>query len=229
LFLTHYSTRFNKVAFDARIDSDDLAHKVIDVIEAFLNAGAFLHVAGSGDSNPLDSMKDITTSHAWGFSILMCGARLLYFFRWLEIYREKETTESLGTSFQSMFEKLISAIFFFVAAVFSNSAWVGEISSKTAVTLWALTFFIERFTAIMLFIPCLRVYLPKSRRIPMHIPYMLHRFGEWVMLMIGESILSLVVGAKLDPTPTFYVVFCCGFATATFLQFIYYSTQVEFF
>lgn len=220
--------RFNKVSFDSRIDTDDLAHKVVDITEAFMIAGAFLHVAGTGDgSSPLDSMKDITTSHAWGFSILMAGTRLLHMFRWIEIYIEKETKEALGTSLQSVIEKFIAFLCFCTAAFCSNSKWVGDITSNTAMLFWAISFLVERFTALMMFIPWVRDLLPKSRRIPMHIPYTLHRFGEWVMLMIGESILSLVVGASLDPTPTFYIVFCCGFATATFLQFIFYSTQVD--
>jgi hypothetical protein len=53
---------------------------------------------------------------------------------------------------------------------------------------------------------------------PMHIVYSLHRYGEWIMLMIGESMLSLVVGVRLDDTLTFYVVFTCGFISAAALQ-----------
>jgi len=54
---------------------------------------------------------------------------------------------------------------------------------------------------------------------------MQHRYGEWIMLMIGESMLSLVVGVRLADTPSFYVVFACGFFSAAALQFLHYSTQ----
>ncbi len=45
------------------------------------------------------------------------------------------------------------------------------------------------------------------------------------MLLIGESILSLIVGVELTPTPRFYAIFVGGFIAATCLQFIFYSTQ----
>lgn len=121
-------------------------------------------------------MKDIKTSHAYGFSILMAGSRLLHFIRWVEIYYERETTEAISTSLQNIIEKFLSFIVFSIASIFSNTSYVGNISSNIALCFWGLSFLIERFTALMLFIPFMRLHcLPKSRRIPMHIPYTLHR------------------------------------------------------
>ena len=59
----------------------------------------------------------------------------------------------------------------------------------------------------------------------MHVSFTIHRLGEWTMLLIGESILSLVVGVALQATRRFYVVFFSGFLSATCLSFVFYSTQ----
>ena len=40
---------------------------------------------------PLDEMKDLKTSQAWGFSVMMASVRLAHFARWIEVYIEKET------------------------------------------------------------------------------------------------------------------------------------------
>jgi hypothetical protein len=58
---------------------------------------------------------------------------------------------------------------------------------------------------------------PSRRPPPLHVGYMTHRYGEWVMLHLGEGVLSLLV-VPFTPAPTFYATFACGFVTMFGLQ-----------
>ena len=65
----------------------------------------------------------------------------------------------------------------------------------------------------------------RDHTMPMHISYCLHRFGEWTMLMIGETILGLIVGTPLFSSFRFYFVFTCGFLIAASLQLLHSMEQ----
>ena len=48
----------------------------------------------------------------------------------------------------------------------------------------------------------------KNYSVPMNIDYAIHRYGEWTMLMLGESVLSLLVSLYCTmPTPFFHLLF----------------------
>ena len=45
--------------------------------------------------------------------------------------------------------------------------------------------------------------------VPYNVEMMIHRYGEWVLLMIGEGILSLLI-VETTPTLSHYIVMTCG-------------------
>ena len=51
-------------------------------------------------------------------------------------------------------------------------------------------------------------------RVPLNLEYTLHRLAEFVMLMLGESILSLLIAPQSKGWP-YYVTFYCGIVTVT--------------
>ena len=55
----------------------------------------------------------------------------------------------------------------------------------------------------------------------MNLEFMLHRLGEWVMLMLGESVLSLLIAPQSNGTFYFYT----GVAAVTMLQYLFFRTQ----
>lgn len=65
----------------------------------------------------------------------------------------------------------------------------------------------------------------KEITIPMNINYCIHRYGEWTMLMLGESILSLLIvdvtGNGVDSYATFYV----GILSVILLQYLHFRSQ----
>ena len=129
LFFSLMQSWQNKIHYDSRVSSDaDLFHKIFDVVEAMTIAGAALHISGKSGSGatPLAEMNDLATSHAWGFSMLMCASRCMMALRWTEVYFEKETKGS--TRFGSIFmkQKVVAALIYGAATVLSNSSWLGE-------------------------------------------------------------------------------------------------------
>ena len=60
--------------------------------------------------------------------------------------------------------------------------------------------------------------------VPMNIDYATHRYGEWTMLMLGESVLSLlIVGARQDND--YYQTFYCGIVSISLGQYLHYQSQ----
>jgi hypothetical protein len=59
--------------------------------------------------------------------------------------------------------------------------------------------------------------------IPINIDFSIHRHGEWTMLLLGESVLSLLIvdGVGRD----FYMTFYCGIVTVVLLQFLHFRSQ----
>jgi hypothetical protein len=58
----------------------------------------------------------------------------------------------------------------------------------------------------------------------MHIEYAIHRYGEWTMLMLGESILSLLIVDVVD-SQDYYGVFFAGVIALIFLQYVHFRSQ----
>jgi Bacterial low temperature requirement A protein (LtrA) len=57
----------------------------------------------------------------------------------------------------------------------------------------------------------------------MNIDFCIHRHGEWIMLVLGESVLSLLIvdGFARD----WFMVFYCGVVTVILLQYLHFRSQ----
>ena len=61
--------------------------------------------------------------------------------------------------------------------------------------------------------------------IPMNIGFMIHRMGEWTMLMLGESIFSLVIVDVPNENRDFFSTFYCGILTVVLLCYLHFQSQ----
>ena len=58
----------------------------------------------------------------------------------------------------------------------------------------------------------------------MNIDYAIHRYGEWTMLMLGETVLSLlIVGVKEEPD--YYKTFYSGIISISLLEYMHFRSQ----
>lgn len=64
----------------------------------------------------------------------------------------------------------------------------------------------------------------RTGTVPMNIDYCIHRYGEWTMLMLGETVLSLlIVGVYQDAD--FYKIVYSGVISISLLQIIHFRSQ----
>jgi hypothetical protein len=69
----------------------------------------------------------------------------------------------------------------------------------------------------------------KDRRVPpIHLDYAIERYGEWVMYMLGASVLNLVLveNENTEHNQAYYSVFFAGFLLAEFILNMYYQPEV---
>ena len=59
---------------------------------------------------------------------------------------------------------------------------------------------------------------------PHNIDYLIHRYGEWVMLMIGESVLSLLIVETVE-TKDYYIIALVGVLTVILIQTLKFESE----
>jgi len=64
----------------------------------------------------------------------------------------------------------------------------------------------------------------REKFVPNNVDYMIHRFGEWIMLMIGESVLSLLVVETVE-TPEYYMIEIFGIFTVILIQMLKFESE----
>ena len=55
-------------------------------------------------------------------------------------------------------------------------------------------------------------------------PVCIHRLGEWTMLLLGESILSLLI-VETSLSKNYYITFYCGIVSVILLQYLHFRSQ----
>jgi hypothetical protein len=58
----------------------------------------------------------------------------------------------------------------------------------------------------------------------MNINYTIHRYGEWIMLMLGESVLSLMI-VDLSGSNDYVVTFYAGIISVILLEYLHFRSQ----
>jgi hypothetical protein len=69
----------------------------------------------------------------------------------------------------------------------------------------------------------------KEHAVPVNVGFFLHRAGEWIMLMLGESVVSLLIVdapyTTKEETRKFFTSFYCGLLTVVLLQYLHFLSQ----
>jgi hypothetical protein len=59
----------------------------------------------------------------------------------------------------------------------------------------------------------------------MNVDFAIHRYAEWTMLMLGESILSLLIVDVEHEDTNYFATFYCGLLTVIFLQYLHFRSM----
>ena len=64
-----------------------------------------------------------------------------------------------------------------------------------------------------------------AKVVPMNVDFAIHRFAEWTMLMLGESILSLLIVDVPNEDSSYFATFYFGLLTVMFLQYLHFRSM----
>jgi len=64
----------------------------------------------------------------------------------------------------------------------------------------------------------------KKFTIPLNVEFVIHRNGEWIMLMLGAGILNLLI-VDVSAASDYYVTFYCGILSVVLLQYLHFRSQ----
>jgi hypothetical protein len=65
--------------------------------------------------------------------------------------------------------------------------------------------------------------LGRRKTVPINVDFAIHRYGEWIMLMLGESVLSLLIVEVVD-TAEYYKAFIGGILSITLGQYLHFHS-----
>ena len=66
----------------------------------------------------------------------------------------------------------------------------------------------------------------KSLTIPINVDFTIHRYGEWVLLMLGSAILSMLI-VEVSDSADYYATFFSGILSIVMLQFLHFRSQPQ--
>lgn len=233
---------YEKLLYDARYQPDDnLFHRSMEILHLCVLGTSVQHI------QPVEIMRD--TVHSPN-TFIFCLALLLDALWLIHLYDDVRQNveggpEAKCDAANELRRKPISVAcyalatavsgwdYFFVAATthsedgggggnvwpayFLLAAFVGE----TMVFTW-INYFV--------LIPR-RVQSHKQVMVPVNIEFVIHRFGEWIMLMLGESVLSLLTleqkgdAKKGEDSVRYAVSFYSGLLTVTFFQYLFFRSK----
>ena len=165
------------------------------------------------------------------FASALCVESWSQLLRYKDVYHnviggEEAVHEAQADSLRKFFVSLC----FLAAAIIAGFDYFGKPSTQATndlpVILCGLSYLVERLQT------CLQTFylIPKSGkefydvRVPMNLEFALHRLGEWVMLMLGETVLSLLI-APQSKGARYYLTFYTGITAVTLLQYLFFRSQ----
>jgi len=239
-----------KLMYDCRFELVDHAHRVYEMIRLFFLAFAILHIKSiaklSDESSPVSLCFSIGI---FGESCMVMLKYVEVYFKgkgskgkesdaikptavFIVIYSE-------GVRFiSSLTAVIVSAVFYvkenseghkkdqdhyrvLASNAIDPSVWVrGDFPIMIL-----LVGFIVSLTIMQIRIYCAPPFeITKKTSIPMNLDFVIHRHGEWILLMLGESILSLLI-VEVKESTQYYVVFFFGVATVILIQHLHFQSQ----
>jgi hypothetical protein len=190
LFTTMYECWALKLQYATRFNSTDVLHKFVDIGEALIVAMAAAQLS--------ETVAGLEDHHSYQLKAF-CATKLLHqvFFivRWgeLAVFGSKKRAKTQGVI---MMKELSLGCLPLIAAV------VTAFLNYPAALVCGLLLLVSLSQVLVeLYRTCTdQRYYIKERTVPIHVEYLVHRYGEWSMLLLGEGVFSLIlVGLTTEP------------------------------
>jgi low temperature requirement protein LtrA len=219
-----------KTIYDARFGlPNDVVHPVFEVFQLCALATAVLHIKPTDQmSHPADNHETFMFCLANFFGTLhsiIFNAEIKYI--WVDGVEEAakhQAGKDLGHNVVTM---LINA----AAAVYAGLLYYTDIGTHDVVYHGPMIIMIVGWLTKPFILYFFYVHFAhddfKRFSVPINIGFVIHRMGEWTMLMLGESVLSLLIVNDVSDyaQANFYTVFYLGIVSVTLLQILYFKSQ----
>ena len=191
---------------------------------------------GSGDFlifTPVDQLRRNVDGCAFGFSILLGMNTLLYVARWSEILFDPAASAGAKklARFSTLAYTAVAGVFFAAAALCfvagpgggADDGYDDETVSACMLIWFGANVTLLGSLAFWVWIMGKKtVEEAHSQSVPMCVTYLIVRVGEWTMVMLGETVLSLL-GVPLKSNVMVYLMFTCSMLIAGNIQFQGYT------
>lgn len=187
--------------------------------------------AGSGNYDtytPVQQMQQNIYGRCFGFTLCIALNNLLYIFKWMEIITDPNASPGAVTISRHQAGAYMGVCF--ITCIAARLAHHGtsdkEGVGKYVMYLWMFgnVAYIGSFYYWVMFLHGRKQQgRLATSGVPMNVSYVIHRVGEFCMLMIGETVLSLLV-VMMEKTTKSYLMFGTGMLIACNLHFHHFST-----
>lgn len=220
----------NKMYFDARfVHEDDLYHRLYSLAVLVVLATAVLHIRPVNYLSRPDAFISMFV-----LSLCLVIERVLAVTRSVEIYwfGLGQTSVLRQVAIRDIRSMVLSGSFYLAAAIVSGLEYYGNSNNSGSGSgaralaaaetttygtteptnipiILVLVGFVGNYVLFSLFVI---FCFPgggrhKDTNVPMNVDFALHRNGEWIMLMLGESIFSLLIVDVPNETTEFHITF----------------------
>jgi hypothetical protein len=211
LFVAIYFTLemawFLKLFFDSRFQGDDFIHRLWQI-------GLGCMVALAANAINYQQMMNVVTENALTFSCCMLVYVLLDTLPYFEMARYKEQNVKMF-AVMSIRDRFTMSLFLagsVISSALQAPIWVTSL-------LWFL--FAIYFRSILLLRSTMK-WLNRDKTVPMHIDFVIHRTGEYAMLMLGESIISIII-VGIKATPNFIATYFLSYFLVSGLSLLIFG------
>lgn len=218
-----------KVGYDARYAPDDnLFHRGFELVHILVLGTIIQHV------RPVEEMSNTrgdSTTAVFAFSLT--AEAFLGVYRYYDVFQNGiGGPESKRQALFDMRQRGLSSLLFLSAAIWATLDFQGEEATPNVnhgpILLCMVSFFaqnvhlnLERFVLIG------PGRSHKELFVPLNLEFTCHRLGEWIMLMLGESVLALLIVEESNNHVRYYSTFYAGIITVTLFQYLYFRSQPD--
>jgi len=213
-----YSAWYSRLSFDAMLEFGDNFHKFVFLLQGLLLGLAAHQLTSASD------LESFETGNAYGFAACMLIQHLIIFSIWFEIYLFENKENVWRYAFFGMSLELIPVLFFTTSIIMIAN----NVRFKWVALVWFFSYVVSRACVQVI---VLQGKLKRENSIPWDVAYVITRWGQFTMLMLGEGVLQIIiiVGDSVDVlaprvSPSHVAVFFLSFVLLGLLQLLHFTT-----
>lgn len=224
----------------------DYSHRLFEVIRFLFLSTAILHIT------PIEDMSDATSAECLTFTVAIFMESIMHLILSCELYfkakgdRDSIRNHTVDTVYMRLLPMstvylaaAIIAIVLFVQSNTNDSKYSRLLVSPesenygSSIPIWKLSdlpltllagyYLLSFFTTALARLKKYKTVDIRKRFVPSNIDFEIHRYGEWILLMIGEGILSLLIVATTE-SKDYYIITTFGVLTMVFIQILTFES-----